>query len=73
MAYDLWETDTNNIIATFDTEEEALAAIREEVEAYGPQYVETWLLIRVPHPGVGQRIAAGRDLAQMATAIIAER
>lgn len=46
-AYELWETTTGNLMASFDSEAEALHAARERARRHGPQSVDTVALMRV--------------------------
>jgi hypothetical protein len=63
--FGLWDSATNNLVADFDSEFEALAYVVEEMEIRGHDAVMTWGLLR----DEGQKtalIAAGRDLAEYA-------
>ena len=35
MAYEVWDTQTGNLVASFRLQEEALALVRDAGEAYG--------------------------------------
>ena len=69
--YELWDLDTRNLVAVFDSEAAALASIRADLRAHGRAAVENLLLGRVEEGGGGGEIAAGEELiarAQAATA-----
>jgi hypothetical protein len=67
MIYELWYLEGGSIIDAWDTEEEALALVRNSVEAYGPAYVESWALLgNDPDEEIAQ-IAKGTALAEFAT------
>ncbi len=44
MRFELWDTETNNIIGVFSTEIEALAVVLAAIEAAGAESVEAWTL-----------------------------
>jgi hypothetical protein len=44
MVYELWDTESANIIDTFATEEEALHVVRETMATYGRHSVRAWAL-----------------------------
>ncbi|MDP9371858.1 MAG: hypothetical protein M3Q65_05275, partial [Chloroflexota bacterium] len=56
--YELWDLDTRNLLAVFDNEEAALAAIRADLHTHGRAAVENLLLGRVEEGGGGGEIAA---------------
>ena len=66
MYYDLWNIDSANIVESFDSEAEALAAVREMVEAYGEESIADWSLIPREGSDYGETIAHGRDLLDRA-------
>ena len=47
MAYELWETESGNLMASFDTQAEALTAVAQRAESYGPDSVATLTLVSV--------------------------
>ncbi len=47
MAYELWETESGNLMASFSTEAAALAAVADRVSKHGPSSVETIALFAV--------------------------
>ncbi len=63
--FGLWDSETNNLVADFDTEFEALAYVVEEIELHGRDAVMTWGLLRDEGKNTAM-VAAGRDLAEYA-------
>ena len=61
--YQLWDTDTRNLVAEFDTQEEALAAVKRTLEVDGRELAETLFL------GVDEEGAAGGVIAQGAALV----
>lgn len=68
MAYELWEMASRNAIAGFPTEDEALAAVREEIAAGGRGAVDTWFLGYEDARGRSKALAQGAQLAERALA-----
>ena len=66
MAFELWDTRTANIIGDFPTEQAALEAIREAIQAHGRAYVESWGLAHEDRRGRTKAIAHGALLAERA-------
>lgn len=62
-ALDLYDTQSANLIKSFKTEHEALAAIRETIEAEGKAVVLAWALGQSDHTGP---ILAGQELIDRA-------
>ncbi|MCX6020165.1 MAG: hypothetical protein NTZ05_00240 [Chloroflexi bacterium] len=46
MTYELWSKTSRNIIAAFETERGALAAVRQTIETNGRAYAETLAIMR---------------------------
>jgi hypothetical protein len=44
-AYELWDTDTSNLVAAHDSETEALAFVRAYADQHGPAYPSSWALL----------------------------
>jgi hypothetical protein len=44
MPWELWDTESGNIIDAYETENQALAEVRVAVATYGPEYVNSWAL-----------------------------
>jgi hypothetical protein len=45
MAYEIWEMQTGNLVASFSHEGGALALVRDAVKAHGEGYVQTLALV----------------------------
>lgn len=72
MAYELWETQTGNFMASYDDEEQALRAAVERVRRHGTASLESVVLVRVDvddEEGAVEEIAAGAELLARATAL----
>ena len=52
MTYELWHTGSGNFLEDFESEEEALAAIRDYLRANGPDMVDDLALGAVPSTGL---------------------
>ena len=66
MIYELWETETGNLIGTYETEQDALSLVRDAIQSYGAQYVDSFLLGCEDEEGYSTLIAEGHDLAERA-------
>ena len=69
ITYTLWDAETRNAVAWFDSEEEALAAVRETLRADGRELAETLLLGKEDGAGQPALIAAGAALIERAEAV----
>jgi hypothetical protein len=47
IAYELWETESGNLMASFPTKAEALAVVADRVSKHGPSSVESITLLAV--------------------------
>ena len=68
MFYVLWDVQSGNMISDFDSEAEALAAVRELLSANQPAYAAALALGRTGDDGETQVIAEGSSLAARAQA-----
>ncbi len=66
MSYELWDTETRNLVETFDTEDEALAAVRELVAVNADVYPAALALALEDDEGETTVIARGQQLAARA-------
>ena len=69
MWYELWDSETQNRIGDFDSKEDALRAVLEEVRQYGPgssAVLSLGLLKRDSKHTNDALIAKGRDLVAIA-------
>lgn len=69
MIYTLWDTDSGNLLGTYDAKQDALDVIRTAIGAYGPSYVDGLVLGTEDDDGRPKAIAEGSDLAKLALAI----
>jgi nucleotide-binding universal stress UspA family protein len=77
MTYELWEIESSNVMASFEREDQALAAIVNRARQYGVHSVDSIALVRVDNPVVDEAgeedadmvmLAAGADLLARANA-----
>ena len=68
MWYEIWDTETRNIIMWHDSEAEVLAVVAATIEAQGREAVATWLLVREDgtESENDRNIAGGDALADLA-------
>jgi hypothetical protein len=66
--FELWDVQSRNLLADFDTEAEALAAVADALDASGMRAVDSLVLLRVgPRGGLTKtKVAAGDKLASLA-------
>lgn len=70
FGYELWETTTGNLIASYEDETAALRAVARSVQQYGPAVLDTVALVRVDEDdedGGVEEVAAGAGLLARAT------
>lgn len=68
MIYELFDTRSANQVGVFQTEQEALAAVRHGIHLHGSEAVESLALGLEDEAGDTTVIAAGAVLARMAAA-----
>ncbi len=66
MFYELWDVVSGNMINTYDTEDEALAIVRDLVALNGPAYACALSLAFEDDKENTSLVAKGADLAQRA-------
>jgi len=66
MTYELWDTEARTIVEAFDTEADALAAIRQTVAAHGRPDAEVYALVSDDANGASRTIARGAKLVDRA-------
>ncbi|MGI8857539.1 MAG: hypothetical protein ACR2JW_17535 [Thermomicrobiales bacterium] len=66
--YEMWDAVSRNLIGTYDSEDEALAAVRIFIEDDGEETIEGVALVRHEPDGSGNVIAADAMLARLAQA-----
>lgn len=62
MAYELWSTETSNLLADYDTVDAAFEAVGRALQEHGPDYVSTLLLGYEDKRGRSRLVAAGEEL-----------
>ena len=65
LAYELWETQSGNLMASFESEAEALRAIVARARRHGPASVDSIALVQVndaDEDGEMVTVASGEDL-----------
>ena len=62
MAYELWDTETRNIVDTFESEREAREAARELIALNPQAYPGALALVFEDEKGETARVATGDDL-----------
>jgi hypothetical protein len=66
MRFELWDLTTRNVAGFFDTEAEALAAVRAAFQSHGRGYAEAFALVREDARGRSKTIARGAELVERA-------
>ncbi len=64
--YEMWDAVSRNLIATYDSEDEALSAVRTFIEGDGEESIEGIALVWHEPDGSGNVIAADATLARLA-------
>jgi len=64
--YEMWDAVSRNLIATYDSEDEALSAVRTFIADDGEGSIEGIALVRHAPDGSGGVIAADAALARLA-------
>lgn len=67
MIYELWDVPTANLIATFDTKEEALTVVRDTIAVHSAAFAEGYLLSQEDKAGRSRLIAEGKALVALAS------
>ena len=67
MAYEIWEMQTGNVVASFSHERDALALIRDAVKTHGEGNVETLALVREDEVGGPTTVATSYELIRRAS------
>ncbi len=63
--FELWSMSSGNLLDDFDTEEEALATIRELIVLNGPETTDELALTYVGDDGQSRTVALGPALEQL--------
>jgi hypothetical protein len=64
MAYEIWEMQTGNLVASFGTEEDALALVRDALAAHGEAYARNLALVREDEHGQTSTVATSDQLIE---------
>lgn len=73
LGYELWDTESRNLLDDFDTEAEALEAVRELIALNGPGTTDALALTLVTADGRMTTLAMGDALAARARPTERER
>lgn len=73
MKYELWDLTTRNVTGFFETEADALDAVRAAGQTHGAAYAESFALIREDARGRWRTIARGAELVKRALAAVRGR
>jgi hypothetical protein len=68
MTFQVWETESANLVGSYATEDAALAIVRRAIDAHGREAVATLLLLREDERGRLAKIAEGTALGDLALA-----
>lgn len=68
--YELWDYESGNLVAVYQSEEAALEAIGADLRQHGRAAVATLTLGTAEADGAGRQIAAGEDLIARAEALV---
>lgn len=66
MIYELWDTDTFNLVGSYESEADALGVVRSAVARHGTGYVEGLALVSEDDRGRSRTLAEGRHLLDRA-------
>ncbi len=66
VLYEIWDYESRNLLADFESRIEALAMVRDVVERYGRDYVAQWALGRMDDEGIDEPLLEGLQLADEA-------
>lgn len=66
MNFELWSKASRNIVGAFDTEGEALAAVRDAIDQHGRDYAEEFAIVREDSRGNSKLISEGAALVERA-------
>ena len=64
--YEIWDTESRNLVADFDTEMEALEFVLDSLGSFGPESLETLILTRESEEEAPDVVASAHDLAELA-------
>ncbi len=65
MVYEVWDSESANIVGAFDTQKEALDALGRSLSDYGSSYISVLVLGVEDDAGDSVMIATGPDLVNL--------
>ena len=65
-SYELWQTQTRNLIGAFTTKDEALQVVRRAAENHGAAYIDTIFLGHEDDKGHSRLVAECKALLELA-------
>jgi len=68
VTFQLWETESANLVGSYPSEDAALATVRQAIETHGREVVATLLLLREDARERLTKVAEGSALADLALA-----
>lgn len=66
VLYELWDTETRNLIDAFTSREAALICVRDAMERHGRAYIGAWVLGRIDDDGLDEPLIEGATLIEAA-------
>ncbi|MPZ13659.1 MAG: hypothetical protein GEU73_04425 [Chloroflexi bacterium] len=67
--YELWQSETRNLMGSFETEEEAVSLLRRMLRAHGPTYVQHIVLGYEDDDGHSKTLARGKELVDLVSRV----
>jgi hypothetical protein len=67
VIYEIWDTETGNIIGAYASERDALTVVAKAITDYGAEYVGAWVLRRTDD--TSDPVLEGPELAERARQI----
>jgi hypothetical protein len=66
--FEIWDLESGNALGEFAREQEALAAVRDNVRAEGPSAVKGIVLVEIDERGESKVLAHGDELIRLVLA-----
>jgi hypothetical protein len=73
IVFELWDTETANLVGAYETEEEALAVVRRAMATHGEQYASGLALLKDDDGEEMETLAVGSALAARASTGVAAK
>ncbi|HLH26234.1 MAG TPA: hypothetical protein VK066_27260 [Chloroflexota bacterium] len=67
--FEVWDLDSRNVLAVYETEAAALSAVARAVKHHGPDYATSLALMREDARGRSRLVAQGAALLERANAV----